>query len=138
MAHFAKLTKEGDKVLAVHVVGDKIITDEDGNERENKGQGFLEKTFGWPSHLWKQTSYNTHDGVHLLGGTPLRKNFAGLGMIYDSKKDVFYGSSPYPSWIFNEAKANWDPPTPLPAEVEGSCWKWDEGTLAWKLEALST
>jgi hypothetical protein len=38
---------------------------------------------------WIQTSYNTRNGVHLNGGTPLRKNFAGIGYIYDPEKDEF-------------------------------------------------
>lgn len=44
--------------------------------------------FGDPKS-WVQTSYNTRDGIHLLGGTPLRKNFAGIGYTYDQVKDEF-------------------------------------------------
>ena len=48
---------------------------------------------------WVQTSYNTHGGVHASGGTPLRKNYAGLGYHYDGTG--FYPPQPYPSWIKN-------------------------------------
>ena len=74
------------------------------------------------------------NGVHTNGKTPLRKNFAGVGMTYDSAKDAFYGKKPYDSWSLNEITAQWDPPKPIPAEVEGSSWVWDEDTLDWKLE----
>ena len=59
---------------------------------------------------WIQTSYNTHGGVHLLGGTPLRKNYAGIGFTYDSTKDAFIPPKPYASWTLNEDSCLWEPP----------------------------
>jgi len=58
---------------------------------------------------WIQTSYNTKWGVHELGGTPLRKNFAGPGFIYDKTKDAFYEPQPFPNWILNETTCKWEP-----------------------------
>jgi hypothetical protein len=62
------------------------------------------------SGTWVQTSYNTRAGVHLLGGTPLRKNYAGIGYVYDADRDAFYAPSPYPSWSLNEDTCLWDCP----------------------------
>jgi hypothetical protein len=78
---------------------------------------------------WIQTSYNTHGNVHRLGGTPLRGNYAGLGYIYDATNDVFYAPQPYPSWTLNEAKWQWEAPTPKPAEEKA--YKWNEVAKTW-------
>ena len=63
--------------------------------------------------LWIQTSYNTYGGVHLLGGTPLRKNYAGEGYSYDSERDAFIPPKPFASWILNEDTCLWESPTPI-------------------------
>ena len=80
MAGFAKLGMNGE-VLQVVAVDNSVITDSNGVEQEKLGIDFLTKLYNWP--IWKQTSYNTRGGVHLLGGTPFRKNHAGIGMRYD-------------------------------------------------------
>ena len=61
---------------------------------------------------WLQTSYNTHGGVHANGGTPLRKNYAGVGFTYDSTLDAFIPPKPYASWTLNEDTCLWDAPEP--------------------------
>lgn len=58
---------------------------------------------------WIQTSYNTRGGVHELGGTPLRMNYAGIGFIYDSVRDAFYEPQPHPDWVFIEDTCQWRP-----------------------------
>jgi hypothetical protein len=78
---------------------------------------------------WIQTSYNTIGGVHVLGGTPLRKNYAGIGYKYDSEKDAFIPPKPYDSWLLNEHTCLWSSPTPLPED--GKSYKWDEATTTW-------
>lgn len=85
--------------------------------------------FGDPSQ-WIQTSYNTQGGKHLLGGTPLRKNFAGVGSIYDPVRDAFYAPKPYPSWVFDEESCLWNPPVPHP--TDGFTYTWDDATVSWK------
>jgi hypothetical protein len=75
----------------------------------------------------KRTSYNTQGGVHKLGGTPFRKNYAGKGMLYDPVRDAFYHPSPYPSWTLDEDTASWQPPIP---PVEGKNF-WKEDTQEW-------
>ena len=76
----------------------------------------------------KRTSYNTQGGVHKLGGTPFRKNYAGVGYIYDPVRDAFYSEQPYASWTLDESTCYWQPPTPRP---EGMDWHWNEATLEW-------
>jgi len=85
--------------------------------------------WGNPSE-WVQTSYNTHGGTHATGGTPLRKNYAGVGYSYDSGRDAFIPPKPFASWLLNETTCLWDAPTPMPV-VEGKMYKWDEATTAW-------
>lgn len=84
--------------------------------------------FGDPSQ-WIQTSYNTFGGQHSLGGTPLRKNYAGVGFIYDPSRDAFYPPQPYPSWTLNEQTCLWESPVPVPDYEK--LYNWNEGTLTW-------
>jgi len=86
MATFAKIGLNN-KVIEVLSVHNNELKDSNGVEQENIGIDFLTKLTGWP--IWKQTSYNTIGGVHKLGGTPLRKNFAGIGHTYDEGRDAF-------------------------------------------------
>ena len=76
----------------------------------------------------KRTSYNTQGGVHKLGGTPFRKNYAGVGYIYDPVRDAFYTEQPYASWTLDESTCYWQPPTPRPEE---GVWYWKEDTTEW-------
>ena len=76
----------------------------------------------------KRTSYNTQGGVHKLGGTPFRKNYAWVGYIYDPVRDAFYTEQPYASWTLNEDACYWESPTPRP---EGMDWYWKEDTTEW-------
>ena len=78
---------------------------------------------------WIQTSYNTHGGVHNLGGTPMRKNFAGVGDNYDSTKDAFYKPQPFASWILNGTTCLWEAPVARPDD--GKEYEWDEATTNW-------
>jgi hypothetical protein len=78
---------------------------------------------------WIQTSYNTHGGQHTLGGTPLRKNYAGIGYSYDRQKDAFIPPKPYTSWILNEDTCLWDAPVAMP--TDGKSYNWDEQTTSW-------
>jgi hypothetical protein len=79
---------------------------------------------------WIQTSYNTRGGVHLLDGTPLRKNFAGVGYTYDRVKDAFIPPKPYPSWTLNEESCLWEAPTPKPNDGKG--YEWNEESQIWE------
>lgn len=115
MAHFAKLDSNN-IVISVNVVNNNEITDADGIEREEMGQAFLMKTYGGN---WKQTSYN---------GT-IRKNYAGIGYIYDEDRDAFYEPQPYQAWTLNEETCIWEPPT-LPPQ-DDNIYMWDSDANNW-------
>jgi hypothetical protein len=88
---------------------------------------FIDTTPG----TWIQTSYNTRNNIHTLGGTPLRGNFAGIGFIYDSTNDVFYAPQPFNSWILNKTTWTWEAPIAYP--TDGKLYSWDESTKNWIL-----
>lgn len=77
----------------------------------------------------KRTSYNTFGGVHLNGGEPFRKNYAGIGFVYDESRDAFIPERPYPSWVLNETTCQWEAPIALPDT--DNVYRWDEDTLEW-------
>ena len=79
---------------------------------------------------WIQTSYNTYGGQHLLGGTPLRKNFAGIGYTYDKTLDAFIPPKPYASWTLDEETCLWNAPTSYP--TDGKNYNWNEDILNWE------
>ena len=112
MSHFAKV--ENGVVTQVIVVEQDVL---------NTG------LFGDPN-LWVQTSYNTHGGVHANGGTPLRKNYAGVGYTYDSVRDAFIPPKPYPSWTLNEDTCLWESPIPYPND--GGVYQWNEESQSWQ------
>jgi hypothetical protein len=76
---------------------------------------------------WVQTSYNTSGGEHKLGGTPLHKNYAGIGFTFDGTG--FAAPQPYGSWTLNEGTYLWEAPTPMP--TDGKFYTWSEDDLAW-------
>lgn len=78
---------------------------------------------------WIQTSYNTYGGVHKLGGTPLRKNYAGIGFTYDAIRDAFIPPKPFDSWLLNENTCLWEAPIPYPNDKK--LYKWNEEQLNW-------
>ena len=90
-------------------------------------QTFVDTTPG----TWIQTSYNTLGNKHLLGGTPLRGNFAGIGFTYDAINDVFYSPKPFNSWTLNKTTWLWEAPVPYP--IDDYTYNWNELTLSWDL-----
>ena len=110
MAHYAKV-RDG-KVVQVIVAEEEFIN------------SYVDTSPG----KWIQTSYNTRGGVHELGGTPLRKNYAGIGYIYDKERDAFYPPQPFPSWTLNEDTCLWEAPV---AHPEGKARKWNEENQSW-------
>ena len=117
MAHFAKLDNNN-IVLAVHVVNNDVIMVE-GIESEQVGIDFLTDLHGHSN--WKQTSYNAK-------GSGFRKNYAGIGYIYNEQLDAFHAPQPYASWSLNPETATWEPPVMHPTEGH---WKWDEENQVW-------
>lgn len=81
----------------------------------------------------KRTSYNTVGGVHLLGGTPFRKNYAGIGFIYDESRDAFIPPKRWESWTLNEETCLWEPPVPMPQHSENQICEWLEADQEWSI-----
>jgi len=109
MAHFAKISEENE-VLTVLTVNNEDVLNNEGVETESVGQAYLEKHNNWPANLWIQTSYNTHQNTHKLGGTPFRGNYAGVGKIWDSENQIFLPPKPHTSWVKNVSEARWQSP----------------------------
>ena len=128
MATFAKIGLNN-KVIEVLSVHNNELLDSNGVEQETIGIDFLTKLTGWS--IWKQTSYNTHGGIHKLGGTPLRKNYAGIGYTYDEDKDVFIAPKPYASWILNETTCLWEAPVNRPDD--DNIYNWNETSNNWEI-----
>ena len=84
-----------------------------------------------PPEEWIQTSYNTHGGVHAQGGTPLRKNFAGIGYSYDKDLDAFIPPKSFDSWILDETTCQWNSPINCPQD--GNVYTWNEQDQQWDL-----
>lgn len=116
MAHFAKIDQD-------NLVTQVLVT---SNDKPNEGYDWLVERFGG---TWVKTSYNTYGGEHLKGGTPLRKNFAGIGYTYDQGRDAFIPPKPYESWVLNEDTCLWDAPIPYP--TDGQDYGWDEEAGDW-------
>lgn len=122
MAHYAVLD-ENNIVIEVIVGRDEDgVTDWEQIYSEIKGK------------TCKRTSYNTHLGIHLKGGTPFRKNFAGIGYIYHQDKDYFSPPKTEDSWILDHETGQYVPPVPYP--TDGNVYEWDESTLTWQPEWL--
>ena len=123
MSHFAKLD-ENNVVVFVTV----------GRDEDNGLEAELSARTG---DVYKQTSYNTHGGVHSLGGTPFRKNYAGLGYTYDAQRDAFIPPKPYASWVLDESTCLWNSPVAYPTDVgtpeAPKFYQWDEPTQTWEL-----
>jgi hypothetical protein len=128
MASFAKIGLNN-KVIEVLSVVNKVLHDSNGVEQESIGIDFLTKLTGYP--VWKQTSYNTHGGVHDNNGTPLRKNHAGIGYTYDEDRDAFIPKKPFNSWILNEDTCLWESSVSRPED--GQDYIWNESTLTWDI-----
>jgi len=123
MASFAKLGV-GNIIERVEVVSNDIAT------TEQAGVEFLQNLYG-DRAVWKQTSYNTRGGQHLLDGTPFRKNFAGIGFKYDQTRDAFIPKKPFNSWTLNETTCLWEAPVVKPDD--GQQYIWNEDNQTWDL-----
>lgn len=118
MAHWAELNDDNYVIRVIAV----------SNDKPNEGYDWIMERLGG---RWVQTSINTLAGEHLLGGTPLRKNFAGVGFKYNESLDMFIPPSPYPSWILNHNTGQWDPPVPRPPRRWNIWHTWDEENGVW-------
>ena len=135
MASFAKLNNN--IVLRVESVVNEVLKDSNGIEQESIGIDFLRTLYNEPNAIWKQTSYNTNGGVHNNGGTPFRKNYAGIDYTYDETRNAFIPPKPYNSWILNEDTCNWDAPIPMPSDASiDKRYTWNEENQSWTLQTI--
>jgi len=113
MAHYAKVRdgKVVDIIVAEQEHIDNMVDTSPGN--------------------WIQTSYNTYGGVHRDGGTPLRKNYAGIGYTYDSIRDAFIPPKPFNSWILDEDSCLWSAPVAQPSDSDTVPYTWNEENQSW-------
>ena len=144
MAHFAKISEEN-IVLQVLTLDNKDMLNESNVETESIGQAYLQQHNNWPSHLWIQTSYNTLENQHRLGGTPFRGNFAGINSIWDSENEIFWSPKPYDSWVKHIDTATWKSPigdapdftsehqSQNDAGTHEWIYSWNEDNLVWDL-----
>ena len=116
MAYFAELD-ENNVVLRVLSVSDDDAPDP-APDNEQQGIDFL-AGLGLGSN-WKQTSFNA----------TFRKNYAGIGYIFDAARDAFIPPQTFASWVLNEATCQWEPPVSYP--TDGKFYYWDEDTTSWK------
>jgi hypothetical protein len=124
MAHYAFLDENN--IVTEVIVGKN--EGEDGVDWEAHYGAFRGQTC-------KRTSYNTYGGVHANGGTPFRKNYAGLGYTFDSERDAFIPPKPFASWILNEESCLWEAPVAMPEDAgtgePPKRYSWDEATTSW-------
>lgn len=112
MAHYAYLDEN-------NIVSQVIVGKDEG-----------EDGIDWEEYYGaKRTSYNTYGGQHINGGTPFRKNYAGIGYTYDEARDAFIPPKPFDSWTLNEDTCYWEPPIPYP--TDGGSYDWNEDTHTW-------
>lgn len=133
MASFAQIDKNNIVVKVISVHNNELL-DEKGIESELKGIQFCQSLFG-ENTSWKQTSYNTYEGNHLLNKTAFRKNYAGIGYMYDESRDAFIPPKPFPSWILDEDTCNWKSPVAFP-EVDNNNYFWNEENQSWDVQKI--
>lgn len=120
MAHYAFLNMSN------------IVTEVIVGRDETDGPTNWEIHYGnFREQVCKRTSYNTRGGVHANGGTPFRKNYAGIGYTYDESRDAFIPPQPYDSWTLNETSCVWEAPVAYPDD--GQMYTWNEEMGTWDL-----
>jgi hypothetical protein len=123
MSHWALLDENNFVITVIPGDNDDINGDEGHKTLVDRHGG-----------IWVKTSYNTHRGEHLLGGVPLRKNYAGPGYYYDDNLDAFIPPKPFASWSLDEETCSWQPPVNYPTDA--LLYTWDEEAKNW-VEALN-
>lgn len=118
MAHYAFLNMQN---IVTEVITGKDETDGPTNWEMHYGN--------LREQVCKRTSYHTKGGQHLNGGTPFRKNYAGIGYTYDFGRDAFIPPKPFPSWTLDSNTCLWVPPVEMPSD--GKLYIWDEENQTW-------
>jgi hypothetical protein len=118
MAHYAFIDQN-------NIVTEVIVGKDEGEDGIDWEQHYGE----FRGLTCKRTSYNTFAGQHKEGGTPFRKNYAGIGYSYDAQRDAFIPPKPFPSWALDEQTCQWEPPVAMPDD--GGYYVWNEQSQAW-------
>ena len=121
MGHYAYLN-------ALNKVVEVITGRDDGNDDKSweQWETFYSERKGLTC---KRTCKKTSHGEHKDGGTPFRKNYAGIGYTYDYARDAFIPPKPFDSWILNSNTCQWDAPVEYPDD--GKEYIWNEDTTSW-------
>ncbi len=123
MAHYAFLDQN-------NIVTEVIV----GKNENEEGINWEQHYGNFRGQVCKRTSYNTQGGVHLLGGTAFRKNYAGIGFQYDQTRDAFIAPKPFQSWVLNETTCQWEAPVARPQD--GNIYIWNEEAQSWTLQNI--
>ena len=118
MAHYAFLDEN-------NTVTEVIV----GKDEGEQGIDWEQHYGSFRGQVCKRTSYNTRAGIHLSGGTPFRKNYAGIGYTFDEARDAFIPPKPFASWVLNEDTCLWEAPVAMP--TDGGFYNWDEEAGNW-------
>ena len=110
------------------------MLDANNQPDETVGQQYLEQHNNWPAQMWVQTSYNTFENEHKLGGTPFRGNYAGVGFEWDENNQIFWPKKPHASWVKDVANAKWKAPEDVPTITAEQQAQNDAGTHYWYYE----
>jgi hypothetical protein len=119
MAHYAVIDQNNIVI--------QVFVGKDENDPLPEGFNSWEQYYSEPEKTCLRTSYNTIQNTHINGGTPFRKNYAGIGFSYDSARDAFIPPKPFNSWILDESTCVWKAPVDQP----GPNYIWSEQTLSW-------
>jgi len=118
MAHYAFLNEN-------NIVTEVIVGKNEGDD----GIDWEQHYGNFRGQVCKRTSYNTFGNVHLNGGVPYRKNYAGIGYTFDAERDAFIPPKPYETWVLNEDSCLWEAPVAMPGD--GGMYSWDEDNQTW-------
>jgi len=126
MAHYAFLDSN-------NIVTEVIV----GKDESDTSHNWETRYSSIREQVCKRTSYNTQGGIHKLGGTPYRKNYAGIGYSYDESRDAFIPPQPYTSWVLDESTCDWDAPVSMPTDAgDNQYYEWNESTTSWDLKNM--
>ena len=127
MAHFAELEEKTDptgftsdthKVVKRVIVISNDDVNANGGDLHANAETFVTNLLGG---AWKQTSYSHN----------FRKQYAGMGYVYDASKNKFISAQPYASWSL-DGSDNWQAPVTYPAGDQSAYdITWDEDNLRW-------
>jgi hypothetical protein len=131
MAHFAELESKTDPtgftsdthlvVKRVVVVGNDCVP----SDEHVDGETWCVNFFG--GGTWKQTSYNHN----------FRKQYAGIGYVYNESKNKFIAPQPYASWSL-DGSDEWQAPVAYPdKDVADYMISWDEDNTRWNGTKIS-